>query len=133
MLIPPGAQALLDMAQVEEQKLNHADFTGNPRYTKLLITRAREIAQRCAAEGDKLGLQELELLREFYADTNDGCSDHDLEHWLYTFNLRLASDLRNRRLNSAQQACVLGLLDTQVRARLAITNPKVLNTADPHK
>jgi len=133
MLIPPSAQALMDMAQVEEQKLDHAGFTGNPRYTLLLITRAREIAQRCAAEGDTLGLQELELLREFYADTYDACSEHDTEHWLFTLNSRLASDLRNRRLNSEQQARVLSVLDSQVRARLAITNPKLLNNAGPHE
>ena len=123
----------MDMAQVEEQKLNHAEFAGNRRYTMLLIIRAREIAERCAAEGNILGQQELDLLRDFYADTNDACSEHDLEHWLYTLNSRLASDLRNRRLNSAQQASILGLLETQVRARLAITNPKVLNTADSHE
>jgi len=133
MLIPPSAQALLDMAHLEEQKLNHAEFTGNRRYTMLLITRAREIAERGAAEGNRLGQQELDLLRKFYADANDAGSEHDLEHWLYTLNSRLASDLRNRRLNSAQQARVLGLLESQVRARLAITNPKALNTADPHE
>ena len=133
MLNPPDGQELLIFARREELKLAASGDPGKSRYLNLLIKRAREIAERDAARSAAAGRQELTLLNAVYGTDVDVGETQALHHRLYILNARLAADLRARRLDRAQQAAVLELLGAQVRARLAITNPKYLDTADCHE
>ena len=133
MLNPPDGQELLKFARREELKLAASGDPGKSRYLKLLIKRAREIAERDAARSAASERQELRLLNTLYGTAPAPGEQQNIHHRLYTLNVRLAVDLRARRLDRAQQAAVLDLLGAQVRAKLAITNPKYLDTADGHE
>lgn len=134
MLNPPGGPELLEMARAEERRLGDPHYPGNPRYLAALIARAREIAARESELGERLGRRELQLFEQVYGPgAGAGDDARQIRQWLYTLNIRLAADLRARRLGDVRHSGILELLEVQVRARLAITNPKYLDTAYRHE
>ncbi len=133
MLNSPDGRELLEIARREEIKLADSANRGKRHYVTLLINRAREIAERDAAQGPDSRQRELKRLKRFYALAAGAGNPQKIQHELHTLNVRLAADLRARRLDRTQQAGVVDLLDAQVRARLAITNPKVMDSVDNHE
>ncbi len=132
MLNSPDGRELLEIARREEIKLADSANRGKRRYVTALINRAREIAERDAAQGPDSRQRELLRLNRFYTTPADAGYPQNIQHELHTLNVRLAADLRARCLDRVQQAGVVDLLDAQVRARLAITNPQVLDSVDGH-
>ncbi len=128
MLTPPDGAFLLELARDEECRLRDPAFAGNRRYRKLLINRARDIAAREAQLGAALQRQELTALETLYGQRAMQCDDP--RQRVQQLNAKLVTDLRARQLPSALESALLALLQTQVRGRLTISNPKYLQTAE---
>jgi hypothetical protein len=94
------------------------------RYTLLMIANAMAIAGREVTSGGQAQADALADLRALYGET-EGAGD--IAAQLASLERRLSDDIRNGRFDGEAGERLRTLLLRQVRARLALSNPKAIN------
>lgn len=125
----PDAAELLRVAR--ETLLNELlDALPEDRhYAMRMAANALAMAAREAATGEADLVKELRLLAELYGEEAVQAAGSNLRERIAKMNKRFAADIRDGIFDGACAQGVQALLMDQVRARLAISNPKYLEAA----
>lgn len=99
------------------------------RYAVRMAANALAMAAREAETGEADLVKELRLLAELYGEDVVQSAGANLHERIAKMNKRFASDIRDGIFDGACAQGVQALLMDQVRARLAISNPKYLEAA----
>ena len=100
------------------------------RYAMRMAANALAIAAREAETADADLVEELRLLSELYGHDEVQAAGTNLHERLAKTNKRFARDIRDGVFDGACAQGVQALLMDQVRARLRISNPTYLKTAN---
>jgi hypothetical protein len=124
----PDALMLLDAARRHLLEELLPLLPDERRLDVLMIANAMGIAGREAQAGDAALREALMRLATIYGETvPDALSEEEARALLSRLNRRLAADIRAGAFDSGpQRAALLAHLEATTRARVAITNPKVL-------
>jgi hypothetical protein len=124
----PDALTLLDAARRHLLEELLPLLPDERRLDVLMIANAMGIAGREAQAGDAALREALMRLATIYGETvPDALSEEEARALLSRINRRLAADIRAGAFDSGpQRAALLAHLEATTRARVAITNPKVL-------
>ena len=98
------------------------------RYDALMIANAMAIASREHATREPHAQDELARLRALFAERSKALAGETLQAALAGYNRRLATEIRNGRFDGAERAALLDHLDKTAADKLAVANPKALNT-----
>ena len=99
------------------------------RYSLAMIANAMAIAARELEAGERPAIEALARLDAIYAETHRELHGEALMHALKEQERRLVQDIRGGRFDAgAQRAALLAHLEETVNARLAISNPKYLDS-----
>lgn len=99
------------------------------RYAARMAANALAMAAREAETGEADLVKELRLLAELYGEDVVQSAGANLHERIAKMNKRFARDIRDGIFDGACAPGVQALLMDQVRARLAISNPKYLEVA----
>ena len=126
----PDAAGLLRVAR--ETLLNELlDALPEERhYAVRMAASALAMAAREAETGEADLVKELRLLAELYGEDVVQSAGANLHERITKMNKRFARDIRDGIFDGACARGVHALLMDQVRARLAISNPKYLEAAE---
>lgn len=125
----PDAAALLKIARDTFLQDLLPELPAAKRYTGLMLANALAIAGREVGAGIGALQEELTRLSGLYPD-DEGCEDDMLlNDRLMNYNRRLASEIRSARLTGAREGLVRAHLKATAKAKVAVSNPKVLKSS----
>lgn len=125
----PDALMLLDAARRHLLEELLPLLPDERRLDVLMIANAMGIAGREAQAGDATLRKALSRLAAIYGEiVSDALSEEEARALLSRLNRRLAEDIRAGAFDAGpKRAALLAHLEATTRARVAITNPKVLD------
>jgi hypothetical protein len=125
----PDALMLLDAARRHLLEELLPLLPDERRLDVLMIANAMGIAGREAQAGDATLREALSRLAAIYGEiVSDALSEEEARALLSRLNRRLAEDIRAGAFDAGpKRAALLAHLEATTRARVAITNPKVLD------
>ena len=132
MRTSPDAHSLLAIALETYRAEILPAVPPEKRYTALMVANALAIAERELAGRDAVGHAMLKAMAPIYGeDAEDTLSGAALEERVDALQRRLCADIAAGDFDAPGEdhAALMECLDTTVRVRLAIDNPKALKTA----